>query len=483
MLQTRGVNMTAVLRISDRKLWLFHGPAAGLSPHTEEVDRERAEAHLRLLAEAELRASALHPGGSARVERAARVLTAVGALDDEVATQILDDFELAFGSRDTGPARQARLAERQAPRWPAAYAPRPPTAEGPVVPLGQLVPVRARAASGEIFLLSYAQPASRGLFTMIARTRPGEPRPEEALSFLDFSATDDKGNGYGMGLHGSGVSGPGEWILRLHPDPPRGLLWLDLRTAAAEPAVRVGLDPRTAAGQLPDAAEVTVSSAETSPGEHMLNTIAMRLLATAAAYPQHMSLYVAGLRLGLAVDGLGDVITALQAAEAVSPRSPLPAQLAALCARLVITGHGITTPPANRLPERWDSVYLQVLRGKRAAGAARSAAAAVALPEVDGVRLAVLGLHDSGDRTVLFMHASGATGGGSFELNTWPVIWIRDSGGWWHATSVGGSADEDGEITMDVVVAPPLGQDTDWIEVVAGWQSAEVRARLPLPWR
>ncbi len=26
------------------------------------------------------------------------------------------------------------------------------------------------------------------------------------------------------------------------------------------------------------------------------------------------------------------------------------------------------------------------------------------------------------------MHASGAAGGGSFDLNTWPVIWIRDSG-------------------------------------------------------
>ena len=417
------------------------------------------------------------------MERVARVLAAVGALDDDVATQILGDFELAFGSRDTGPARQARVANTQAPRWPTAYAPRRPAAEGPVVPLGQLVPVRTRAASGEIFLLSYAQPASRGLFTMIARAGPGQPRPEEALSFLDFSATDDKGNSYGIGLHGSGVSGPGEWILRLHPDPPRGLLWLDLRTAAAEPAVRDGLDPRTAAAQLPDAVEVTVSSAVTSPGEHMLNTIAMRLLAAAAAYPQHTSLYVAWGRLGLAVDGLGDVITALQVADAVSSRSPLPAQLAALCAHLNITGHGITTQPARWLPERWGSVTLQAARGIQTAGAARSAAAAVALPEVDGIRLAVLGLHDSGDRTVLFMHASGATGGGSFELNTWPVIWIRDSGGWWHATSVGGSADEDGEITMDAVVVPPLGRDTDWIEVVVDWQSAEVRARLPLPWR
>ncbi len=448
------------------------------------MNRERAEAYLRLLAESELRESALHPGGSARVERAARVLTAVGALEEEVAAQILGDLELAFGARDTGSARPGRLARERAPSWPAAYAPGPSAAAGPVVPLGQLVPVRAGAAGGEIFVLSYAQPACRGLLTMIARTGPGGPGPEEAVSFLDFSATDDRGNGYGMGLHGSGVSGPGEWILRLHPDPPRDLRWLDLRTAAAEPAVRVGLDPRTAAGQPPEgAAEVSVSGAGTSPGEHMLNTVAMRLLAAAAAYPPHRPLAVAGLRLGLAVDGLGDVITALQAAGAFPPRSPVPAQLAALCAQLDITGHGITTPPADRLPERWGSVHLQLLRGNRAAGAARSAAAGVALPDVEGIRLAVLGLHDSGDRTVVFMHASGATGGGSFELNTWPVIWIRDSGGWWHATSAGGSADQDGEITMALEVAPPLGRDTDRIEVVADWPSAEVRARLPLPWR
>jgi hypothetical protein len=458
-------------------------PTAGLSPHTEEMDRERAEAYLRLLAEAELRATALHPGPSARLERIAQVLTAVGALSDEVAAQILGDFELASGSRDTGSARQARLAGRQASSRPT-HASGPAMARGPVVPLGQLVPVRAGAASGEIFLLSYAQPASRGLLTMIARTRPGEPRPEGALvsAFLDFSATDDQGNCYGMGLHGSGVSGPGEWILRLHPDPPRGLRWLDLRTAAAEPAVRIGLDRQTAEGQ-PGAAEVTESSAGTSPGEHMLNTIAMRLLAAAAACPRHMPLYVAGLRLGLAVDGLGDVIEALQAAEAIPPCSPLPAELAALCAGLGITSHDITVPRADRLPERWGSVCLQVSRGKRATRAARSAAAAVALPEVDGIRLAVLGLHDSGDRTVLFMHAEGATGGEAVELNTWPVIWIRDSGGWWHATSGSGSTDLDGETTMALAVVPPLGQDTDWIEVVAGWQSAEVRARLPLSWR
>src|SRR5204862_4474522 len=123
-----------------------------------------------------------------------------------------------------------------------------------------LIPVRAGDVSGEIYLLSYARQVSRGLLTMIARScGPGEHDPEAVFSFLDFSATDDRGNHYGLGLHGSGVSGPGEWILRLHPDPRRELRWLDLTADPGEPAVRIEL---TAADR--PAPEATVSAAVSS---------------------------------------------------------------------------------------------------------------------------------------------------------------------------------------------------------------------------
>jgi hypothetical protein len=64
------------------------------------VDCQRAEAHLRLLAEEELR----RPGWAwgerrARVGRVAQLLTAMGALDDEVADQVLADFDLALAAR------------------------------------------------------------------------------------------------------------------------------------------------------------------------------------------------------------------------------------------------------------------------------------------------------------------------------------------------------------------------------------------------
>jgi hypothetical protein len=53
-----------------------------------------------------------------------------------------------------------------------------------------------------------------------------------------------------------------------------------------------------------------------------------------------------GLELRLA-------IAALQACGALSPLSPVPGQVAALCASLDVTGHGITARPARQLrPDR-----------------------------------------------------------------------------------------------------------------------------------
>jgi hypothetical protein len=436
------------------------------------VDHERAEAYLQLIAEAGLRS-----GDGLRVTRAAQVLTAVGALDDEVAAQILADFELALGVREADPASRAGRISRPDPRPPRPVrAAGAPAAIGPVVPLGQLVPVRREAASGELCLLSYAQPASRGLLTMIAR-RGGPSLPEEDLYFNGFGATDDQGNRYGIGLHGSGISGPGEWILSLNPDPPRALQWLDLTAVPGGPVARIRLD---GADQPPP--EVTVSPAGTSPAEHLLDAIAMRLLAAAAAYPRYIPLDVAGLRVGLVAEGLGDVVEALQASRAIAADSPVPGQLAILCGYLGVGGHGITAPLADSLPERWRGVFIQLLRGTGERGRVGSAAAAVTLPEADGIRFTILGVHGTADRTVIFMHAGGATGDESSGMGTWPAIWVRSRAGW-HATRPGGSRDLDGEVTMDVAVMPPLGRDADWIEVIVAGRSAEVGVTLPLRWR
>ena len=73
---------------------------------------DRAETHLRLVAEAELRRAreqdASVPVGG-RVVRIAEALTAVGAIDAATADAIQDDFELALAGRQRKPpARTCR---------------------------------------------------------------------------------------------------------------------------------------------------------------------------------------------------------------------------------------------------------------------------------------------------------------------------------------------------------------------------------------
>ena len=62
-------------------------------------------------------------------------------------------------------------------------------------------------------------------------------------------------------------------------------------------------------------------------------------------------------------------------------------------------------------------------------------------------------------------------------------IWVRDSGGRWHATRACGWAGASGEVTMRLQVLPPLSRDTAWIDVLAAGHSAEVRVTLPLRWQ
>jgi hypothetical protein len=241
---------------------------------------------------------------------------------------------------------------------------------------------------------------------------------------------------------------------------------------------------------------VTVSETGTSPGEHLLHQMATRLLLLALAFPHEIRLHravPAPEPFSCVADGLGDVIAALRACGAPSPLSPVPGQLAALCASLNVSGHGITAPPARELPGPWLGILAHYRRRKPepALGRDGCAAAAVAFPELDEIGLTILGLHNFDGGTVPYGHASGMTPGGPYrppgmELDFPLRIWVRDSGGRWHATRAatrGWSAEDDSDMTMRLEVVPPLSRATAWIEVLATGRSAEARATLPLRWQ
>jgi hypothetical protein len=168
------------------------------------VDSQRAEAHLRLLAEEELRRPAWAWGErQARVGRVAQLLTAMGALDDEVADRILADFDLALAARQAGAPGRRGLAAIL--RRPAAvrYGPTTPVSSGSspsgpipgrLVRLGQVLPLRAEPGGGEVYLLSYAQTEDGPQLSLCVRsTRQDGPSGPEARSLEQFTATDDRG--------------------------------------------------------------------------------------------------------------------------------------------------------------------------------------------------------------------------------------------------------------------------------------------------
>jgi hypothetical protein len=348
-----------------------------------------------------------------------------------------------------------------------------------------VIPLRAEPGGGEVYLLSYAQTEAGPQLSLFMRfTRQAGPSGPEARSLEQFTATDDRGTRYQMMVRdlGGGTDG---WTLMLQPSPPRDPQWLDLVTAPGQPAVRVDLDP---SARPPQDATVTAGPGRASPGDHVLHAVAAGLLARAG--PDGFPLREGAPRpgpLAPGAEGFGDVIAALQAAGALSPLSPVPGQFAALCARLHLPGHGITAPPARDLPEPWLSMLAHYHRGqaRTAPAADGGAAAAVALPDLDGITLAILGLHNCQGRTVVHMHASGPMNQVSYqgaELYYWPVTWILDSGGRWHATrTLGQSVHADGTaLRMEVV--PPLSRARTGIEVVTTGRSAQARARLPLRW-
>jgi hypothetical protein len=504
------------------------------------MNRERAETYLRLLAEAELRDPALASPPAPRsadapfvtapitLTRAAWALTAVGALDLQTAEAILADAELAVATRRLpevavrssagprlGPRRFAggRPLARMGHLMPSMPAPAPAPSpvdavppEGPpdgpappdgpdrYVPVGQMILFHDELISGELDLMSYAHTAAGARFTATWRTRdPLGSRHHDLPPVEAITVTDDRGRPYDLVFATKGRP-ESTCDLTLLPDPPPDIGWLEI-TAPGEQAVRVDL------GRRAERPEPQVSEINLSVGEYLLNRIAERLLALAPEYqtdwharlataflaPAHRA-QPAGLVTHLA-GGLGATIAALEAAEVLSPRSPVPARLAALCASLRIGGHGITAAPAPDLPEPWLSMLTHYQRRKPETATAGDgfAAVAAALPELEGIRLVLLGLHNCDGGTWMDALALGQLSGvqqGALGLDmAFPLsMWVRDGAGRWHAARPAGWYHEGGEATLTLRLTPPLSRSCASIDVLATGQSAEVRATVPLCW-
>lgn len=486
------------------------------------MNREGAETYLRLLAEAEMRGplAAARPrpraggpgGGTARMMAVAQALTTVCAIDAETAEGILADFELAVSVRKPhdqlhqGPGGSG-LSRFGRPAWamhrsrrhhppsmaPAAASPAPPPPDGGAdrfVPVGRTIPFHDAAISGELHLLSFAHTGSGARFIAAWDIRSlflpgglGLHHPD-LIPFDRFTVADDRGTRYRLEFTPGG--GP-DWVseVGLRPEPPPDIRWLDM-SAPGDEAIRVELTAR------PGLSPPLVTETGLSPGEHLLVMLAERLLTVAPDFPQDLRQQLAVLSrepVQTLVFGLGEIIAGLEAADVLPPHSPLPGRLAAVCAGLRVSGHGITAPPAHDLPEPWLSLLAHYHRRKPDTAPVWEGYAAVAgaLPELDGIRLALLGLHNADGGSSLHVLARGLTletrpGPFGVELYFPLSLWLRDGAGRWHAARPAGCHRADGDHMVRLQLVPPLTRSAGWIDILAVGRSAEVRARLPLRW-
>jgi hypothetical protein len=418
------------------------------------MDRQRAEYYLRTEVEAELRRPEQDPR---RVTRIADVLTVIGALDETVADQIVDEFQLTLILRQGDERDLKRFRPRSTRRVHAIHPPAPVTLT--VVPVGQVVEIGELGA--EMIVLSYAETASGALIVTCGRadSRSGHA----ALPFsaqpkiLRYAATDDRGSSYRVGYFCSG-NPAGEWMLQLHPLPQPRPRWLDLSAAEGEPPVRLDLSRPS------DKADVTIGPATLSPGELLLARLAADVLTWRPADRPSRD---------AEPKGLDDIIATLRSCDALPPASPVPGQLVSLTA--AFRGE----PPV--LPEPWADVLAH--RAVPPPDPSFAVVSAV-LPEIDGVTVAILGLHTYPSGTILHTYFSGLTARfGPQQRDVTPLVWILDSDGHWHVTvDIAGTTVTDGQSLARLRVVPPLGPGIDWIEVHAVGQTTDVRARLPLRW-
>jgi len=425
---------------------------------------ERAETYLRLLAEAALRPAAdVH---SDEVRRAADILVDAGVLSYELATQIVAGMQLALRVRGRTEARTATRRLRRLVHYPPG--------QQTFKLGGQQHPWRvlpAGPATPGSRLMALITTANRAIAPVTLYFPPDAGPPESGTPpFASLTGTDDQGTSYRLGF-GDGTWTGGAWTgpVIFLPAPPATARWLAIISPHGQ-LLRADLAATPRRDASPRAA---IEPATESPGERLLARKAEALLAS------YTKSYAVDRDLGLA-----EVAAVLERAGALSPLSPVHARLTALKQLLGLPADG----PAGQIPARWMAVIAAYGRRRRPAPVAGTAAIGAGLPELDGARLVIAGLHSGGSGTFLHLVVAGLgplparrPDGPPWDAGfSW---WVRDDLGGWHlgvfedVSPAGGP-----EGLLRIALLPPLSHPTSSLTVEIAGATQQVTADLPVKW-
>jgi hypothetical protein len=452
--------------------------APSASGHGEGGYGERAETYLRLLAESALRPPA--DGDTSRVRSAAEVLTDAGVLSEQTAAEIITELQTALrvrGKREVVASRSRLLGLRGfKPGNPAGQ---PGVAAEPwrVVPLGP-PPAGSR-------LMALIRTTGRALAPAVLHFSPAIALLDE-FPLTTLTVTDDLGTYYRLGFpDGSWAGSTWTGTISLHPAPPPPARRLEV-IGPNGPVLRADLNTAPD-GQV---APVTLLGPATqSPGERLLTRRAEGML---AALAHHASSGGPGPRL----PDTEELAATLEAAGLLSPLSAAPARIAALGQLLGLAAEG----PAGEVPARWTAVAAYYGRRRRPAPVTGTAAIGVVLPELDGARFAVGGLHSAVPGSVLHVVAEGVRlrgrrgvpgrrpGGSSViwdpaHIDAGFSWWVRDDAGGWHLGAIEEVNPAGGrEGLLRMALLPPLGHPTSSLALEVSGLTQQVTATLPLRW-
>jgi hypothetical protein len=287
----------------------------------------------------------------------------------------------------------------------------------------------------DLTFLVYSQNSVGARFYVHLHWAEGFLSQQWGSALLDrLQMTDDGGAGYSLAFKGSGATEYGfTGLLQVTPEPPSSIRWAEI--ISPDGAVqRIDLaDPEPPLS-------IGITQKPISAGEYVLHSIAGRMLVRGQPY--------------INTDILDDVVAGLIAADALTPDSPLPGQIADRFRQ------GSQDSPIFRT-----SAFAPI---------------AVAMPELDGSQVVLLGFASSVAQTFLQVHV--ADPGDGEPSYRGPALWLRDSRGGWHATAYRVRSGQIGEWTDHFRVMPPMYGDSA-VELIAVGRTAEARVMLPLNWR
>ncbi len=463
------------------------------------MDNARAETHVRLLAEAELRRAAASPryrwldedfqaGGQPpeevglhRVSAVLRALRQVDMLSPATAAHLAAEFTSALAARGLhNPGVLARpapagLSERAAAGAGAAVVPgsSAPGGRYQAVPVGLVLPAEWDGHQGEIHVQALVLAPDRAAITTsfvstwraAPPTAGGTATPQPSFPpFGGSGVTDDQGRRYGLtlqvvegGWHESGVLG-------LSAVPPPGTRWLDMPVSPGR-SIRIDL---------------TGASATAVRREHRPPPLPGELLLAAVADTMLGGGQLAGMSATLLASSLAEVADALTAVGLLSRHSPAASQLAALCARRAIEVRGpwASRARATGLPGPWASV---LSGSRRVDGPQGVSGAAAVLPEIDGARFVLAGLSSWERHATLLVFAWGWSQQPQEFRPRQPFSWwARDDAGRWHVARTGVHDAATG--TFQLELTPPLHPAAKSLDIILTGRAGQVTATLPLAW-